>query len=58
MSQMDHDYLEILCDMTLYHHERWDGSGYPYGIAGEKIPLAGRIMAGANYIDNLLTGSP
>ena len=57
MSQMNHDYLEILCDMTLYHHERWDGNGYPYGLSGEKIPLAGRVMAGANYIDNLLTGA-
>ena len=58
MSQMDHDYLQILCDMTLFHHEHWDGNGYPYGITSEKIPLAGRIMAGANYIDNFLTGAP
>jgi PAS domain-containing protein len=34
-----------------YHHERWDGKGYPRGIAGERIPLAGRIVAIADVFD-------
>lgn len=32
-------------DICLYHHEKWDGSGYPSGISGEQIPLSARIMA-------------
>ena len=35
------------------HHERWDGSGYPYGLAGEQISLAGRIVAVADVLDVL-----
>lgn len=39
--------------ITQAHHERWDGSGYPYGLAGEDIPLAARIMALADVYDAL-----
>jgi putative two-component system response regulator len=39
-----------------YHHERWDGSGYPLGLKGTKIPLHGRIMAIVNAYDALLSG--
>jgi len=39
-----------------YHHERWDGSGYPLGLKGTKIPLYGRIMAIVNTYDALLSG--
>ena len=35
------------------HHEKWDGSGYPYGLAGDKIPLAGRILALGDVYDAL-----
>ena len=35
------------------HHERWDGAGYPQGLAGEAIPLAGRIVALADVFDAL-----
>ncbi len=37
------------------HHERWDGGGYPRGLAGETIPLAGRLMAIADVYDALVT---
>jgi putative two-component system response regulator len=39
--------------ISRYHHEKWDGSGYPYGLAGEGIPLAARIMAVADVYDAL-----
>ncbi|MCL2036004.1 MAG: response regulator [Oscillospiraceae bacterium] len=41
-----------------YHHERWDGSGYPYGISGSEIPLHGRIMALVDVYDALTSVRP
>lgn len=41
--------------IALTHHERWDGSGYPYGLKGEEIPLSGRICALADVFDALTT---
>lgn len=38
-------------DMVLYHHERYDGKGYPYGLKGQEIPLVARIMAVADSFD-------
>jgi response regulator RpfG family c-di-GMP phosphodiesterase len=40
------------------HHERWDGTGYPEGLAGEEIPLAGRICAVCDVFDALLSARP
>lgn len=40
--------------MAHYHHEKWDGSGYPTGIKGEQIPLSARIMAVADVFDALV----
>ncbi len=51
----DQDYLHFAYDMALNHHEKWDGSGYPQGIAGEDIPLSARIMAVADVFDALIT---
>lgn len=45
--------LEIAIELTLYHHERWDGMGYPFGLSGHVIPLAGRVMAIADVYDAL-----
>ena len=39
--------------MAAYHHERWDGSGYPEKLSGEDIPLSARIMAVADVFDAL-----
>lgn len=47
------NYLTIAKDMAYYHHERWDGSGYPLGLSGENIPLCARIMAIADVFDAL-----
>ena len=41
-----------------YHHERWDGKGYPYGLKGLEIPLQGRIMAIADVYDALVSARP
>ena len=42
-------------EMALYHHECWDGSGYPYGVAGDTIPLCARIMGAADVLDALIS---
>jgi putative two-component system response regulator len=44
--------------IALTHHERWDGSGYPKGISGDEIPLAGRICAICDVFDALLSSRP
>ena len=41
-----------------YHHERWDGKGYPYGLKGAEIPLLGRIMAFVDVYDALISERP
>ncbi len=44
---------EKVAKYVLYHHERWDGNGFPHRLKGEEIPLGARIIAAANEIDNL-----
>lgn len=46
-------YLKEARNMAAYHHERWDGRGYPEGLHGEVIPLSARIMAVADVFDAL-----
>lgn len=45
-------------EIALSHHEKWDGSGYPYGLSGEAIPLYGRICAVADVFDALTSERP
>ena len=47
--------LHLAAEITLTHHEHWDGRGYPRGLKGEQIPLAGRIVAVADVFDALLS---
>jgi HD-GYP domain-containing protein (c-di-GMP phosphodiesterase class II) len=51
----DGTFNEIAMSMAYYHHEKWDGSGYPYGLKGEEIPLSARIMAVADVFDALIS---
>jgi putative two-component system response regulator len=44
--------------IALTHHERWDGRGYPRGLAGEQIPLPGRIVGAADVFDALAHARP
>lgn len=48
-------YIKTASDMALYHHEHWDGTGYPNRISGMTIPLSARIMAAADVLDALLS---
>lgn len=45
-------------DIILYHHERWDGKGYPYGLAGTVIPLEARICAVVDAFDAMTSDRP
>ena len=55
VSEEDSGYLREARNLALYHHERWDGTGYPYGLKGEQIPLSARIMAVADVFDALVS---
>jgi putative two-component system response regulator len=51
----DEELLQLAKDIVYTHHERWDGRGYPRGVKGDDIPLAGRIMAVVDVYDALST---
>lgn len=51
----DNHYMDIAVDIAVYHHEKWDGSGYPVGLKRDKIPLSARIMAMADVFDALIS---
>ena len=52
------EYLKPALDIPRYHHERWDGSGYPFGLKGKEIPLAARIFAVVDVYDALTSDRP
>jgi putative two-component system response regulator len=51
-------HLKAATNYVLYHHERWDGSGYPHGLQGREIPIEGRLLAIADVYDALTTDRP
>lgn len=53
MADADNPLFLLAAEVALNHHERWDGSGYPHRLAGESIPLSGRIVAVADFFDAL-----
>lgn len=51
-------FLDFAGCLAMYHHERWDGSGYPHGLKGDEIPIFARIMALADVYDALISKRP
>ena len=51
----DEEYVSFASDIATYHHERWDGAGYPKKLKGDEIPLSARIMAIADVFDALIS---
>lgn len=58
LSQSSNPVFQMGAEVALYHHERWDGSGYPRGLAGTAIPMSARIVAVADVFDALTTERP
>jgi PAS domain S-box-containing protein len=55
LTDSESELLQLAATIALTHHERWDGAGYPRGLAGEEIPIEGRITAVADVFDALLS---
>lgn len=53
-----HPAFALAREIALAHHEKWDGSGYPHGLAGESIPLTARVVAVADVFDSLVSPRP
>jgi CHASE2 domain-containing sensor protein len=58
LSDARSDLMRMAREIALTHHERWDGTGYPHRLAGEQIPLVGRICAICDVFDALLSERP
>ena len=56
--EVEKTFLEYAKLFAGYHHERWDGNGYPYGLSGMDIPFQGRLMAFADVYDALISVRP
>ena len=58
LSDSDSELLDLAAVIALCHHEHWDGSGYPQGLAEDEIPLEARISAVADFFDSLTRERP
>ncbi len=52
------EFVEAVSNIILYHHERWDGSGYPMGLKGDEIPVGARILAVIDAYQSMTLGRP
>lgn len=52
------EYFKPALDIPLYHHEKWDGTGYPHGLKGQEIPMAARIFSVVDVYDALTSNRP
>ena len=55
---MDREFLQVIKDICLYHHEKYDGKGYPVGLTGNNIPLSAQIVSLADCFDALISTRP
>lgn len=53
VTEEDSEYMQTILDVCSYHHERWDGKGYPYELCGEDIPFSAQIVGLADVYDAL-----
>ncbi|SDH12065.1 HD domain-containing phosphohydrolase [Propionivibrio dicarboxylicus] len=53
--EAEDSFFEVAAEIAMFHHERWDGSGYPQGLAGDEIPVSARLMAVADVYDALIS---
>ncbi|MDP8223315.1 MAG: response regulator [Candidatus Lernaella stagnicola] len=58
LRENENELFIVARNIALYHHERWDGLGYPAGLEGEDIPIAGRICAICDVFDALISERP
>ena len=58
LSKNDETVFQLAAEIALYHHEKWDGSGYPNGLSGENIPESARIVAITDVFDALTMARP
>jgi len=58
LSQKDTPLLKLAAEISLYHHEKYNGKGYPKGLSGDEIPLSGAIVAVVDVFDALLSKRP
>lgn len=58
LSQSDAEVFKLAAEIALYHHEQWNGQGYPHGLSGTAIPASARIVAVADVFDALSMKRP